>query len=362
MARATYAIRHGFEYQDLYCAYQLLQHMLNNDLDVRFDIESDQALHVDDLVVQPAIGAVEGHQVKFHVNQNHAESFESLTERKASKSTSLMQKLFKGWKSLTHAGSTQATLLFVSSNPAERGRYKLGPVIDTRTGRFNDKFFDHADYAKWRSDLLSHLKIDATDLRAFLGSVVWRFSYGSIDGLRRLVTQSLRQLKLPHDEDATARLMEVIGHIATTATGQQTIRGFIQELWKTSRFRDACEQRFPAIDFGVGQLRRANTIRVAAVSLEVLPAFFGTRYSCLEEPIPFQDYRRGITVTDKEALLDAHRTAWKQEYMEWLNKKVCAILELLSSSGIDILLLPRFSLPLELASVVARWGKEKGTH
>src|SRR5713101_4555652 len=136
MARATYAIRHGFEYQDLYCAYQLLQHMLNNELDVRFDIESDQAIHLDDLIIRPTTEAIEGHQVKFHVDQNHVESFESLTERKTSKSNSLLQKLYRGWKGIAQSDPSKSSVIFVSSNPAERGRYKLGPVIDNKTGRF----------------------------------------------------------------------------------------------------------------------------------------------------------------------------------------------------------------------------------
>jgi tetratricopeptide (TPR) repeat protein len=362
MARSTYAIRHGFEYQDLYCAYQLLQYTLTNQLDARFEIESDQVAHVDDLITRPTSDVIEGHQVKFHVDQDHAESFDSLTERKTSKSTSLLQKLYKAWKTISSTGCSEYRLIFVSSNPAERGRYKLGPALDTKSGHFNEKFFSHNDYAKWRSDLTAHLKTDANDLRAFLTSVVWRFSYESIDGLRRLVIQALRQLKLPHDEDAVARLMEVVGHIATTPTGEQTVRSFIQELWKTSRFRDACEQRFPSIDFGVGQVRRANRIRVASVSLEVLPAFFGTRYSCLEEPIPFPDYRRGITATDTEALLDDYRTLWRQEYLDWLNKKVGAVLDFLAQSEIDLLVFSRFTLPLETASLVAKWGKDRGIH
>jgi hypothetical protein len=48
--------------------------------------------------------------------------------------------------------------------------------------------------------------------------------------------------------------------------------------------------------------------------------------------------------------------------MEWLNRKLGTILAFLSSSGIDILLFPRFSLPLEAASLVARWGKDNGVH
>src|SRR6202022_4589744 len=108
---------------DLYCAYQLFQYILNNQLDARFDIESDQVAHVDDLFTRPTPDAIEGHQVKFHVDQDHVESFESLTERKTSKSTSLLQKLYKAWKTIISSGCSECRLVFVSSNPAERGRY-----------------------------------------------------------------------------------------------------------------------------------------------------------------------------------------------------------------------------------------------
>ena len=230
MARSTYAIRQGFEYQDLYCATQLLQYMLESSLDARFDIESDEATHVDDLVLKLDNDTVEGHQVKFHVNQDHVESFETLTARKTKKSKSLIEKLYSGWERLAASGCSHVTLTFISSNPAEKGRFKLGPAIATSTGKFNDKFFTHNDYEKWRRELSDHLSTDSTGLKEFLDAVAWRFSYESIEGLKCLITRSLRQLRLPNDEDAFARLIEVVGHIATTPFGEQASVGSSRSL------------------------------------------------------------------------------------------------------------------------------------
>src|SRR5580658_7516246 len=94
----------------------------------------------------------------------------------------------------------------------------------------------------------------------------------------------VKAIRLPNDEDAIDKLLELIGHLATTHPPEQTLRSFLQSLWNSSRFRDACEQRFPSIDFGVKQTRRANTVRVTAVSFDTLPAYDGALVSCTEEP------------------------------------------------------------------------------
>src|SRR5262249_32883611 len=148
-----------------------------------------------------------------------------------------------------------------------------------------------------------------------------------IDGLRATVTNCLRQLAFPFDEDAIARLIEVVEYFATTSIGKRNLRFFIQSLWETSRFRDACEQRFSVIDFGADQSRRARSLRIAAVSLISLPAYTGRSMCCLEEPFPFSDYRKGITAFDKEALLVRYRESWKAEHLSWLNARIQAVLK-----------------------------------
>jgi Cap4 dsDNA endonuclease len=357
MARSTYPIRSGFEYQDLYCTTVILEQILEGGLDDRFENESLQDEFIDDLVIRRADGEAAGYQVKFHVDQNYVESFESLTKRRKAGSKSVLQKLYIEWRSLKDKQHASYSVTFVSSSPAERGRFKLNPAIDARTRRFNERFFAHKDYARVRSDLLAHLQIDGLELHDFLQDVTWLFSYESTDGLRRAVNHNLRLLKLPNDQDAVARLLELISHLATNPTGELSFRGFVQTLWTASRFRDACEQRFPSLDFASGQPRRANSARVAVVAMQTLPAFTGTRYSCLEEPIPLADYRYAITAVDREALLDDCRSAWRAEYLTWLTKRVTAVLGALEGAQVDLLVFPRFALPIEVIAVVASWAR-----
>ena len=218
------------------------------------------------------------------------------------------------------------------------------------------------DYDRVRTRVLAHLSIDMTELREFLQDVSWHFSYASIVGLRRDVTRALRQLKLPHDEDAVARFREILGRYATTDTGEMPILALIHDLWTTSRFRDACEQRFPTIDFDVDQSQRANTVKMAIVSIDVIPAYAGTRFSCLEEPFPLDNYQYAVTATDREGLLDGYRTAWRRDYFAWLQKKVEAILQSLDQVDLDVIVFGRNALPLELAAIVAAWSRDKGIH
>lgn len=362
MARSPYAIRKGFEYQDLVCCLNLLDLLETESLDLEFEIESDEAEHVDDLVLFDGPSSVVAKQIKFHVDQDYAESFDTVTKRRTPRSSSLLEKLYQGWKSLKETGRQSVRIEFISSNPAERGRFKLGPVIETATGRFRDKFFSHADYQRPLGAFKSLLRIEEDELRAFLADVEWRFSYESIDGLRRLTARSLKRLHLPFDDDAVSRLLELVGALATSNAGTLTLRTFVQKLWQTSRFRDACEQSFSTVDFAASQQRRANKVKVALVSLEILPALVGSRYACLEEPLPLQDYRFGISATDREGLLDLNRASWRQEYIDWLTQRVDALLSVLAEKEPDIVVFPRLSLPLQIASHVAEWGREHRVH
>ncbi len=210
--------------------------------------------------------------------------------------------------------------------------------------------------------MVAHLSIGMAELREFLQDVSWRFSYASIEALRIQVTRDLKQLRLPHDEDAVARFREILGRYATTYTGEMPIRALIQDLWTTSRFRDACEQRFPTIDFNVGQSRRANSVKIASVAIDVIPAYAGTRFSCIEEPFPLESSQFAVTATDREGLLDEYRTLWRRDYWAWLQTKVEAILQSLDQIDLDVIVFGRFALPLELAAIVATWCRDRGIH
>jgi hypothetical protein len=362
MSRSPYAIRKGFEYQDLVCGQTLLRLIDSHGVDVEFSIESEDVEHIDDLVVYYDHTTVIGTQVKFHVTQDHAESFETLTAKKTARSSSLIQKLHKGWSSLIDNGHANASVIFVSSNPAERRRYKLGPAISTSSGKLNDKFFDHKDYESARQTFLSQLDLTLDELRAFLACVEWKFGYESIDSLRRDVSWWLKRLNLPSDDDAVSRYIEVIGDAAVGRNGKRPVRDLIQLLWATSKFRDACERRFPTIEFGASQSRRANVARIAVVSLHSLAAFSGSRFACLEEPFPFPDYRNGVTANDHEGLLSTNRRSWKHEYFEWQTVRVTRLLRALAPQPIDLLVFPRFILPVTVAALVADWCRNHECH
>ena len=100
----------GFEYQDLVCCHSLLSLLETESLDLEFEIESDEVEHVDDLVVFEDTSSVVGKQVKFHVDQDHAESFDTLTKKRTPRSSSLLEKLYQGWKSLKDTGSIGSKL------------------------------------------------------------------------------------------------------------------------------------------------------------------------------------------------------------------------------------------------------------
>jgi hypothetical protein len=90
MAKTAYSIRKGFEYQDLYCARILLELLENQSLDARFEIESDEVDHIDDMVVRVVGQVPEGNQVKFHTTQDHIDTFETLQTRKTPQSKSFL--------------------------------------------------------------------------------------------------------------------------------------------------------------------------------------------------------------------------------------------------------------------------------
>src|SRR5271157_5105094 len=147
-----------------------------------------------------------------------------------------------------------------------------------------------------RAALATHLGVPDAKLQAFLECVVWKFSYESIVSLRWLVGNELKRLNLPADDAAVAQLMETVAFCATEQQGDLTLRGFVQLLWKCSRFRESCEQRFAGIEWDGKEKRRANQVIVAVVKLDCLPAFSGNEFVCYEEPVPLEDYLHGLTV------------------------------------------------------------------
>lgn len=355
MAKTAYSIRKGFEYQDLYCARALLEVLELGQLSATFQIESDEVDHIDDMVLRVDGAPPAANQVKFHTTLDHTETFDSLMHRKERQAKSLLEKLFKGWRQLSRNGQDDCSITFVSSNGVARGRYTLGTAIDTATLRLGTRFFSGADYKKSKAEIVKHLKASEHDAELFLKSMIWRFAYESIDSLRRAIELGMRRINFPADDAAVAQLMIAVEHFATKVEGESSLLDFVQFLWKSSRLRDACEQRFPGVVWESAAKRRANHVRIALIKLDYLPAYSGTRAVCLEEPIPLDGYQKGLTVSGLATTLSDSRHQWREEYSAWNLQRVQAILDALVDRGIDVLVFPRFSLDLEAACMVAQW-------
>ena len=137
-----------------------------------------------------------------------------------------------------------------------------------------------------------------------------------------------------------------------------TLRGFVQLLWKCSRFRESCEQRFAGIEWDGKEKRRANQVIVAVVKLDCLPAFSGNEFVCYEEPVPLEDYLHGLTVPGLTVTFSGLRSSWRAEYDQWNLQRIRAILPALERFGVDVVLFPRFSLGLDCAACVAQWCED----
>ena len=358
MKRTAYSIRKGFEYQDLVTALVLLEQLESGHFDWKFQIESDAAEFVDDLTIHGSEGTRVGSQVKFHTTLAHIDSFATLTKKATAGSRSLLQKLYAGWSQLSSRGDFDCAIQFYSNAQVERKAGDLGSAIEGASRRIGERFFRDGEFSRIRDTICGHLGATTEELRSFFAAVKWNFNNPALDDLKASAARKLREMKLPHHMEAVAVLVSAIGTFATDVHEDRPIGALVESLWEIHVFREACEQRFPEQLTGIMKRERASVVTVAAVSLWTLPAFASPRAACLEEPLPLGDYTKGIT--SLPLTLDGLRASLYAEYLDWHKRRVLALLDHLSTTSLDVLVFPRFALPLEIAAEVAQWAETKG--
>ncbi|MBN2467504.1 MAG: DUF4297 domain-containing protein [Deltaproteobacteria bacterium] len=351
MRRKTYSIRKGFEFQDLFCAATLLQLVQDKEYSTQFEIECDNVDYIDDMVLYRQSGFI-GHQVKYHTTLGTYESFDSLMKTSDGK-RSLLQKLHEGWKTLSGNGETSCQIVFVSSSPAEPGRGNLGDAIESENRRIGDRFFSDGQFKKQLKNLLEHLVVSQEDLRKFLCSITWKMGILSIDGLKTMLSTLMKNIGFPFGPDALSCIIQAVGSLATEHSGRKSINEFVCVLSKYPILREVCERLFP--DIVISKTKRACHVRVAVISLDCLPAFQSHDFTCLEEPLPLRDYRNGTTGPTMLGVLDEEHATWKNDYMTWHQERVLGVLTFLESRDVDIIVFPRFALPLDVSSAVLDW-------
>jgi tetratricopeptide (TPR) repeat protein len=356
MHKRTYSIRAGFEYQDLYSAVKILELIEAREYATQFQLESDEVHHVDDLVIYPPDRAPTAYQIKFHVDQAHADSFASLAKRPTAESKSLLEKLHTGWRELTKDGEAPGTVIFVSSNPGAREKYDLASAIDTANGKLNAAVFSASDFASKTHLWAQRLSLPLDAVQRFAENLVFTLGRYSRDDLNQEVAHLLERLRLPHDKDAVTLLTSLVGYFATDVQGRTTPQHFIQKLAEYPHFREACEQQFS--ELLAKSAEPASALRVAAVCLEYLPAYVGSDCACLEEPIPLTEYRsNGLTRPGLADVLQDARARWSSDYLSWQRRRILGILQAMIPVKPDVLVFPRFALPLDLLPDVVAWSQ-----
>ena len=351
--KTTYSIRKGFEYQDLYCAVQVFRRVEKRLLEFTFEIESDAIQFVDDLKIVEPDGSPEGHQVKHHTTLEAKESLESLTHTPRSQGRSLILKLYEGWRTLSSDGDRSCVLAFVSSSLPDRS---LGRLIDTETGRFNNRLLTAPEGEQCRKQLCSHLNVAEPTLVAFLGAISFALGRYTIESLRIELSDLLRRLSLPSDRDSIAVLLDIVGQVATQRRDAVSGVELLSLLAERRTFRDACEAAFPDVIERVRGGERTSAVRVALISLEGIPAFAGEMFTCLEEAAPSAgDWEGGISQPILIGQVGQIRERLRKNYIAWCTRRVEALLHTFEGQHIDLLVFSRYSLPLDVGQIVFEW-------
>lgn len=357
MAKRTYSIRKGFEFQDMFCAIQLMEAIKANTWGLRFQMESDEVHHLDDLVLDRPNSVSVGYQVKYHVTHGEFYSFDAFLTKRTPKSRSLLQKLYDGWADWNDRAANVCELEFITTSFAEPGKENLGAMIMSANGRFADAFFDKPN--KNRDRWTTHLGIEEGDLRRFLSHTTWRFGYGSLSDLQYRFEQLMEQCRLPQGEDAISAVLDVVAHYALHVPNSSDLKHFVKSLWERPILRDACEKLLDEDDIPAVTSTRASHATVAMVKLDCLPAFACRDYVCLEEPLPLGENHASISNPFFGATFDSMRSKFLDEYLNWQKRRLETVLEFLERHSPDLIVFPRYSIPPELAGDVAEWCRDR---
>jgi hypothetical protein len=185
MPSASSARLKGDDFQHLFAWLHSLELLMPQQQVARVIIEDAKAVSADDVTLLRDPGAYPPdryHQIKFHVDLSKGYSVEVLKEQKNGES-SLLQKWFKSWETIT-AGSARPLEIIIVSNWPWVPRDGLGQFIDGETNALKDEFFTatgktkaatvRADLAKHVGTTVSRFDEFARTLRFKLGYDCWR--------------------------------------------------------------------------------------------------------------------------------------------------------------------------------------------
>lgn len=207
MANQIAARLSGDDYQHLYAWFHSLELKMPSQKVRVVRIEDPDAASVDDVTVVREVGAVAPdafHQVKYHVDQRGQYSTAALTARKP-RSTSLLEKFWKTWRTLRGHAPGRSIELYLVSNWAWDSADKLRECIGGPHNGFTEDLFRASPRSrigqlreKWRQ----HLSAADEEFAAFARSLRFKLGFDCADELKVRVAERMENLRLKHDEPA----------------------------------------------------------------------------------------------------------------------------------------------------------------
>jgi hypothetical protein len=240
MGEQSAARLEGDRYQHLYSWYELLRLLDENSPYEYGYVEHPEAGAADDVTLhsKPGTGQPARYvQIKWHVDQRNAYSFESLTEV-LSGSRSLLEKLFDSWKKLRASGPVEVWLVSNWQTAPD-----LGCFVRSRGYTFSDEFLAAGGRTKaGKCRQLWKKKLRATDeeVVSFCRDLRLRLGFAGISDFEEMVDERMASYGLRRGENPRAIAVdEVRTWIEVGGERKRITRDVLLEVIERRRLRAA---------------------------------------------------------------------------------------------------------------------------
>jgi hypothetical protein len=234
----------GDQYQHLYSWLRMLDLMGPNPRAKTVWVERDDALHADDVVIEPTdkTRPLEFIQVKFHVNMRTSYSSSELIRIDANAATSILGKLFKSWQKL-HSETDQLFELKLLSNWVWATDDPLGKYVSGRDNRAFRRFITDTDssIAQIREAWLDHLSCSVDELAAFLEHTRFRLGYDDYTDLWQRTAHTMGLLGLNDTDKDILACISKVGHMIVEGPKEidgEILQSIVNELTLVQPFEE----------------------------------------------------------------------------------------------------------------------------
>lgn len=220
MAQEQVAARKkGDAYQALFFWWQAAKLLYDETID-RVVLEHDEFSHVDDVVVfynEPGVCdddrrvKVDAYQVKYHVDQRGAFTWQGLIDPKfVDRKRSLLKLLYEGYSKVCKSCEPNAIRLNVVSNWEWMEGDKLQRAINSDDRSLREEFFkmgDRSDLGHIRKQWINHLGIPEEEFNRFIKKVRFGFNFFGMYHLEESIADRLHRAGFkPHTNEKMINL------------------------------------------------------------------------------------------------------------------------------------------------------------